>query len=129
MTRPFVTLFGLLAMTPLGCDGYKGFQLDLTTTPPDDVVVTSTAVQIPQGVVVGVRATADGGDDPVTGELLIMLKSENLDKLQVYPTTDENGFVLCGVSEGAATITVLVDGERDTTIAALVGPPLGVNTQ
>ena len=115
---------GLAVVTSLGCNGYKGFQLEPITTPPGDVLITSTSVQIPQGVAIAVRALTKGGEDPETGELFVVLQSENPAVLQVWPTTAENTFVLCGASEGTAVIRAKVDGEDDDVITAVVGPPI-----
>ncbi|MCL2822915.1 MAG: hypothetical protein FWD57_02895 [Polyangiaceae bacterium] len=124
MTRAIVFGCVLIAATPLGCNSYNGFKLEPYTEPPGDVVVTSTMVEIPQGIAVAVRAITSGGEDPDTGELYVVLRSETPQVLQVWPTTSENSFVICGVSEGTGIIKVYVDGQSDDTISAVVGPPI-----
>lgn len=117
-----------LALASFGCSSYDGFDLERTTTPPGEVSVTSTSVVLPQGVAVGVRVQAPGAEDPDTGEVTAAMRSSNPAVLQVWPTTEQNTFVLCGGAEGTATITVLIDGQDDESIPAVVGTPLGADT-
>ena len=126
-----IVFIGCFSLILLGCSSYEGFKLEQTTVPPGnpgEVVITSATIQVPQGVAVGVRATAKGGDDPESGELFIVLQSKNPQVLQIWPTTSENTFVVCGGAEGIAEVTVRIDGQDDDSIAALVGPPLGVGS-
>jgi hypothetical protein len=112
-----------LAVSSFGCNSYDGFDLERTTTPPGEVSVTSSSVVLPQGVAVGVRVLAPGAEDPETGDVTAAMRSSNPVVLQVWPTTEQNTFVLCGGSEGTATITVLIDGQDDESIPAVVGTP------
>ncbi len=125
MKQPCVLLPAWLALTSLGCSSYDGFDLERTTAPPGEVSVTSTSVVLPQGVAVGVRVLAPGAQDPDTGDVTAAMRSSNPVVLQIWPTTEQNTFVLCGGSEGTVTITVLIDGQDDESIPAVVGTPQG----
>lgn len=111
------------ALAGSACSSYEEFELRMITSPPGDVSVSGTSVVVPQGVVVGVQLRAPGAEDPETGMVYASMRSNNPAIVGVWPTVEENTFVICGVAEGTATITVSVDGQDDETLSATVGAP------
>ncbi len=119
-----LTALTLLALTAVpACNSYEEFELRMITSPPGDVAVSGTSVVVPQGVVVGVQLRAPGAEDPETGMMYASMRSNNPAIVSVWPTVEENTFVICGVAEGTATITVSIDGQDDETLSASVGAP------
>ncbi|HNS96288.1 MAG TPA: hypothetical protein PKL73_04995 [Polyangiaceae bacterium] len=109
-----------------GCSSDEGFDLERSTDAPGEVSVTASSVTLPQGVAVGVRLRLHRSEDPENGEFTTAMRSTNPQIVQVWPTTERNTFVLCGASEGVASVTVLVEAQDDRTIAVVVDPPLRV---
>jgi signal transduction histidine kinase len=100
-----------------------GGELRLVSRPGEGCRVEVT---LPQGVAVGVRLRLHRSEDPENGEFTTAMRSTNPQIVQVWPTTERNTFVLCGASEGVASVTVLVEAQDDRTIAVVVDPPLRV---
>jgi hypothetical protein len=113
-----IGLLGLL--TTLSCDSYDGFELRVETTPPTDVTIDAGSVILPQGTAVGVLVLAPGAEDPETGEVYVAVRSSDPSVINVWPTVEQNTFVIYGVSEGTAVLTVLIEGEDDESIPAKV---------
>jgi len=113
-----VGLVGVLSM--LSCNSYDGFELRAETTPPTDVTIDAGSVILPQGTAVGVLVLAPGAEDPETGEVYITVHSSDPSVINVWPTVEQNTFVIYGVSEGTAVLTVSIEDQDDESIPAKV---------
>ncbi|MFW5739179.1 MAG: hypothetical protein ACOC1F_02310 [Myxococcota bacterium] len=102
------------------CSSYEGFELRSRSTPPVPVAVDAGSVMLPQGVAVAVQVIAPGAEDPQTGELYVGMRSSDPSVMAVWPTVEQGTFVVYGVSEGTAVLTVMFEDEDDETIPAKV---------
>ena len=113
-----VGLLGVLAT--VSCNSYEGFELRAETTPPTEVTIDANSVILPQGTAVGVLVLAPGAEDPETGEVYVSVRSSDPSVINVWPTVEQNTFVIYGLSEGTAVLTILIDGQDDESIPAKV---------
>ena len=108
-----------------GCTSNGGLKLEMTTNPPGEVVVSTTMIQIPQGVAVGIKASTKGSQSDDASDTYISLKSTNPAVVQAWPTTRDNTFAICGSSEGNTDIRVYIDGQDSDSVPVVVTAPIG----
>ncbi|APR81381.1 Hypothetical protein A7982_06728 [Minicystis rosea] len=89
------------------------------TSPPLTATLSSTLVSIPAGIAVAFDPLPREDDGELIEKVEVDLVSSNIGVLGVDHDT-EDGFVIYGVSEGSATISIFLDGEAVGTLPATV---------
>ena len=112
MMRRLFLLVGALVLTT-GCS--HSYDVELASKPPIGVRASNEGILMSEGLAILVRISDTGGNDDN-----ILLVSDNPAIVDVYPSTEEDEFVVIGHSIGATTLHVELDGSSVRTLRAEV---------
>ena len=115
--RLLAPLFTSLQLT--ACDA-PDVDLEAITTPPQNVTITHDLVTLAEGMAVAVRVHVDATPDPQTGAPIVTMTSANPQLVAVWPTTQENTFVIGGVAQGTTSLTIKPQGYSNHLVAVTI---------
>jgi hypothetical protein len=121
----------LAAFGAVGCAlSFDHLQIDPLTSPPHAVTLSSTQVELPEGVAVAITAIPMSGQDKLDKPVLLTSTDASIlgidkDATGANGASDGSGqaFVLFGVAQGKAGVNVVVDGEQQEVIPVVVTAP------
>jgi hypothetical protein len=128
LARAALLFCALAASGAAGCaPSFDHLQIDQLTSPPHSVTLSSTQVELPEGVAVAITAIPMSGQDKLDKPVLITSTDASIlgidkDASDASDTSGQN-FVLFGVAQGTAGVNVIVDGEQQEVIPAVVTAP------
>ena len=119
-------LFGAPLLTGAALAGcgpdFDHLELAQRTSPPSATTLASDSVSIPVGIAVAVNPIPRDDSNERVEKVMVDLVSSDLGVLGIDPDVDD-GFVIYGVSEGSATISMFLDGDSVGTVPATVTKP------
>jgi hypothetical protein len=109
------------ALGAAGCaPSFDHLQMDARTSPPLPVTLAPTDIEVPVGIAVAFTATPMSGQDKL--DKTVTLTSTDPTVLGVSDDASGQGFILFGVAPGKAGMNVVLDGEQQEVIHAVVSP-------
>ncbi len=109
----------LLALGAAGCaPSFDHLDFQMSTTPPLPVTLNNSQIEVPEGIAVAFVPVPMAGTDKL--DKTVVLTSTDPGILDVAPEASGKGFVLFGVARGNAGVQVVVDGEKQEIIPAVV---------
>lgn len=123
-----------LGLAGTACSGFDSLDITFKSAPPDNATVTFEQIRIHEGIAVGITARPMDGDEQMDEDTQLVLESRNPGVLGVAPGEQDDqdedpedrppnyNFVLFGAKAGTTSVVVLVDGDIEAEIPAVVEP-------